>query len=297
MRPSPINLMNTHIVPVEFEYFEPRTLEEALRLLDEWGEDARVLAGGTDLLVQMKLRRVEPRCLINVKRLGLRYIREEGEEVRIGALTRLRDLERSELIEREFPALHEAVRAMASVQVRNMATIGGNLCNASPAADTAPPLMVYGARLRLKSLRGERAVPVEEFFRGPGETVLERGEILVEVEAPRPRGGSAFIKLSRTAMDLAKVNVAVLVSLEGGVISAARIALGAVAPTPVRAREAERFLEGRAPTRENFRRAGEIASTEIRPITDLRSTAWYRREVSKVLVADALERAVGRVGH
>ncbi len=297
MRPSPINLFNTHIIPVEFEYFEPKMLREALELLAEKGRDAKVLAGGTDLLVQMKIGKIEPKYLINIKRISeLEFIKEENQGIRIGALTKLRRIEKSEIVKERFPALYEAVRSMGSVQIKNMGTIGGNLCNASPAADTAPPLLVYDAKLKLASLEGERVVPIDEFFTGPGETVLRPGEMLTEIFVPyQPQNtGSAFIKVARVSMDLAKVNVAVSLTLEGGVVKRARIALGAVAPTPVRAREAERFLEGRSPSEEDFRRAGEMASGEIKPITDLRSTAWYRREVSKVIVADALRIALDR---
>ncbi len=297
VRESPINRFNTHIIPVEFEYYEPKTLREALELLAKWGRDAKVLAGGTDLLVQMKIRKVEPKCLINIKRIpGLDFIKEGDESLRIGAATKLRKIGKSEVVRRRFPALYEAVREMASVQIKNMATIGGNLCNASPAADTAPPLMVYGAKLKLVSLEGERIVPIEEFFTGPGETVLKPGELLAEILIPyQPEStGSSFIKVSRTSMDLAKVNVAVRLTLSGETMSRVRIALGAVAPTPMRAREAERHLEGKPPSESDFKRAGEIAAGEIKPITDLRSTAWYRREVTKVIVADALTRALSR---
>ncbi len=293
-----MNRFNTHIIPVEFEYHEPRTIREALELLARWGEAARILAGGTDLLVQMKMRRVEPKCVINIKRIPeLDYVREGPTGVRIGAATRLRRLERSGTIRRLFPALYRAIRWMASVQVRNMATIGGNLCNASPAADTAPPLMVYGARVKLASVSGERTLPIEDFFTGPGRTAMRPGEMLTEIWIPRqPEGtGSAFIKVARTAMDLAKVNVAVALTLRGWSASDVRIALGSVAPTPMRAREAEAALEGRPPTEDLLRRVGEIASEEIRPITDVRSTAEYRREVTKVIVADALREALGMV--
>jgi len=146
----PVNITsrNTRIIPFNFEYYEPKTLSEALEILDKYRSDARILAGGTDLIVKMKTRLVEPRVIVNIKRISeLKYIREDGDYIRIGALTTLRELEKSLLIEKYIPALYDAVKVMASIQIRNMATIGGNLCNASPAADTAPPLLVHNARV------------------------------------------------------------------------------------------------------------------------------------------------------
>ncbi len=298
IKPSPINLINTHIIPIRFEYFEPKTLDEALDILRRFGNEAKILAGGTDLIVQMKLRRIEPKYIVNIKKIpNLRYIKVEDGKVRIGTLTKLRDIEKSDVIKKYFPALYEAVRHMGSVQIRCMGTIGGNLCNASPAADSAPPLMVHNAKLTLVSKDGRREVPIEKFFLGPGKTVLKPNEMLLEIEVPIPRNvryGSAFLKISRVSMDLAKVNVAAYVEVSEGVISNVRIALGAVAPTPIRAYRAEEFLRGKKPDEGTLRKAGEIASSETRPIDDLRSTAWYRREVSKVLVRDALRIAYER---
>ena len=298
IKPSPINLINTHIIPIRFEYFEPKTLNEALNILSKFGNEAKILAGGTDLIVQMKLRRIEPKYIVNIKRIpNLRYIKVEDGKVRIGTLTKLRDIEKSDVIKKYFPALYEAVRHMGSVQIRCMGTIGGNLCNASPAADSAPPLMVHNAKLILVSKDGRREVPIEKFFLGPGKTVLKPNEMLLEIEVPIPRDvryGSAFLKISRVSMDLAKVNVATYVEVSEGVISDVRIALGAVAPTPIRAYRAEEFLRGKKPDEATLRKAGEMASDEARPIDDLRLTAWYRREVSKVLVRDALRIAYER---
>jgi carbon-monoxide dehydrogenase medium subunit len=295
----PINITarNTRIIPFEYEYYEPRSLKEALELLDRYGDQARILAGGTDLLVKMKARLVEPRVVINVKKIdGLRYIVEDGEQVRVGALTRLRDVENSELVKKYIPALHDAVKSMGSIQIRNMATIGGNLCNASPAADTAPPLLVHNAKVVLSSVGGDRVLPLAEFFKGPGLTVLKPNELLREIIVEKSiAGSSAFKKVSRVAVDLAIASAAVYVEVEDGFIRNARIALGSVAPKPLRAVKTESLLRGLRIDSREVLNALKTIDEEISPITDVRSTAEYRRYVSKVLVLDALEVAYARL--
>ncbi|MCD6323578.1 MAG: xanthine dehydrogenase family protein subunit M [Desulfurococcales archaeon] len=291
IKPSRHNLYNTHIIPVSFEYFAPANLQEALELLDKYGADAKILAGGTDLLVKMKMRVVEPKYVINIKKLKeLAYIKEEGNVVRIGALTKWRQLEKSDIIKKYFPALYDAVLVMAGTQIRNMATIGGNLCNASPAADSAPPLMVYEAKVVLASKDGEREVPITEFFTGPGRTVMKPNELLKEIVIPKPEEGtgSAFIKVTRTAMDLAKISAATALKVEDGKIKLVRIAIGSAAPTPVRCRKTEEALTGKPFTPELIRETVKMVQDEISPIDDVRSTAFYRKEVSKVIVEDAL---------
>jgi carbon-monoxide dehydrogenase medium subunit len=293
-----LNKVNTHIIPVQFEYFEPETLEDAIELLSKYGREAKVLAGGTDLLVKMKQRVIEPKYIINIKRIReLAFIERREDYVAIGAATKLRTLEKSELIRTKFPALYEAIKSMAGIQVRNMATIGGNLCNASPAADTAPPLLVLDAKLKLLSKEGVRVISIGDFFIGPGRTILKPNELLTEILIPYSDEGvaSAFIKIARTAMDLAKVNVAASLKTENEVITDVKIALGSVAPTPIRAFEAEKSLIGKEYNEENVRIAAEIASKEIKPITDIRSTAEYRREVTKVIVRDVLMKAYERL--
>jgi carbon-monoxide dehydrogenase medium subunit len=295
----PINITarNTRIIPFEYEYYEPRSLKEVLELLDRYGDQARILAGGTDLLVKMKARLVEPRVVINVKKIdGLRYIVEDGEQVRIGALTRLRDVENSELVKKYIPALHDAVKSMGSIQIRNMATIGGNLCNASPAADTAPPLLVHNAKVVLSSVGGDRVLPLAEFFKGPGLTMLKPNELLREIIVEKSiAGSSAFKKVSRVAVDLAIASAAVYVEVEDGFIRNARIALGSVAPKPLRAVKTESLLRGLRIDSREVLNALKTIDEEISPITDVRSTAEYRRYASKVLVLDALEVAYARL--
>jgi carbon-monoxide dehydrogenase medium subunit len=295
MKPSILNSLNTHILP-RFEYFEPRSLGEALELLDKLGPEARILAGGTDLLVKMKTGALRPRYLINIKRIpGLRYIRVEEGYLRIGALNTWSDLEESPEAAL-FPALLDAVKQMGGLQVRFMATLAGNLCNASPAADSAPPLLVYDAEVVLASVKGVRVVRLEEFFTGPGRTVMRENEMLVEVKVPLRKGSSAFVKLARTSMDLAIASAAVYAEFEGDVVRDVKIALGSVAPRPLRARRAETAVRGLRLGDPGIMDALEVVKEEVSPITDVRSAAWYRREVSKVLVYDALVKSFERAG-
>ncbi len=294
-----VNKVNTHIIPVKFEYYEPKTIEEAVELLAKYKGEAKILAGGTDLLVAMKQRVVEPKVIVNIKRIKeLRFIEDRGDHLAIGATTTLREIEKNPIVKEKFPALLEAVKAMAGTQIRNMATIGGNLCNASPAADTAPPLIVYEAKVKIVGPRGERIVPVEKFFKWVKQTVMEPDELLTEIMIPYhpPNTGSAFIKIARVAMDLAKVNVAVALRVDdNNIIEWVRVALGSVAPTPVRAPSVEKALEGKEFKLETVEEASKLVVNDISPITDIRSTAEYRREVSKVIVRDALIRAYNRI--
>ena len=292
------NKANTHILP-EFKYLAPRTVEEAIELLSKYGEEAKVLAGGTDLLVRMKQGVLRPKYLISINRIKeLSYIEDRGDHVAIGAATKLQDIVESPVIAAKAPVLAEAVNEMASWQVRNVATIGGNLCNASPAADTAPPLLVFEAEVVIAGPNGRRVVPITQFFTGPGKTVMARNELLIEVRAPKPvkPTGSAFIKIARVAMDLAKVNIAVALRMNGNVVEDVKVALGSVAPTPMRAYRTEEFLKGKELTEDVMWEAAKIVRTEVKPITDIRSTAEYRREVSGVILVDALKKAMERLG-
>jgi carbon-monoxide dehydrogenase medium subunit len=286
------NQINTRILYPSFEYLEPNTLEEAVAILSKYGDEAVVLAGGTDLFVKMKQALIEPKYVVRIKQPN--FIDEKPDGVHVGAATKLRTIEKSDVIVTKFPALYEAVKLIGSVQIRCMATIGGNLCNASPAADTAPPLMVLAAKLKILGTHGVRTVPVEDFFLGPGKSVLSKAEILTEVHIPyqRERTGMSFVRLSRASMDIAKISIAALLALdESKKVSAARIALGSVAPTPVMAHEAEKLLIGNSFSKETVSRVAEKAADEIRPITDIRGTAEYRKQVACVIARDALESA------
>jgi carbon-monoxide dehydrogenase medium subunit len=291
-------MINTRILPDQFEYFEPRTVEEAFRTLATCGKGAKVVAGGTDLLVEMKMGKGHPECLVNISRIpALRYLIEE-RGLRIGALTSFREIERSPMIRGKYTALYEAAHSVTSVQIKHMGTIGGNLCHASPAADSAPPFIALGGKAKLVAGNQERVLPVEDFFVGPGKTVLSSKELFIEVQLPElPSGtGSSFLKLGRVSADLAKASVAVMIIREGNICKECRIVMGAVAEKPMSARGAEKILIGEKWSRPLVERAGEKVSEEIRPIDDVRSTLWYRKEVSKVLVRDAVELAWERAG-
>lgn len=280
-----------------FEHVVPRTLQQAITIYKKLGNSAQILAGGTDLLVKMKFREITPRHIVDISHIpSLRYVKLDGRKnLLIGALTTIRQLE-DPLIKERYRAIYEAVESFASVPIREMATVGGNLCNASPSADLASPLMVAEAKLKITGPNGARVIQMEEFFKGPGETALKRGEILAEIQVPRPAAGTGarFIKIARSMQDLAKVNVAAQVSIDKGVVTKARIALGAVAPFPIRARKAEKKLEGKKVDDAILEEVKETASGETRPITDVRSTAEYRRKLGGLLVKRALITAIER---
>ena len=300
-------MTNSHILVHGFEYLEPASLEEAIALLSEHGDRAQVLAGGTYLLVQMKMERVAPECVINVGKVpGLDGIAPHDAGLRIGALTKIRAIRNAPQVQAGYAALAEACAAFGSTQIQMMGTIGGNLCNGSPASDTVPALMALDARLVLAGPDGERVLPVEEFLLGPGRTALREGELLVAVEIPPPpapppggegRGvSSAFIKISRVAADLAKASVAAVLVREGDRVVDCRLAFGSVGPTVSRARRAEEVLAGKPFSAELALEAGRVAAEDISPIDDVRSTAWYRREVVKALTHDVLQVAWERAG-
>ena len=290
-------MVNTRILSEEFEYVEPKTVEEAVHYLATYNKRAKVVAGGTDLLVQMKMGKVHPDCLINISRIpSLRYL-IEGRGLRIGSLTTFREIERSQGIKKKYTALFEAARSVSSVQIKTMGTVGGNLCNASPAADSAPPLIAFGAKVKLVEGNCENAVPLEEFFIRTGETVLSPRGLLVEVEVPEISGetGSAFLKMGRVSADLAKVSVCVAVVREGDLCLDCKIVMGSVAKTPLRTRKAEVILKGKKFGEDLAEKASHQVSEEIQPRTR-RSTAWYKREVSQVMVRNALRLAWKRAG-
>ena len=282
----------------QFKYYRPQVLDEALKLLNELDE-AKVIAGGTDLLIDMRIGRYRPKNIIDINDLNeLKYIVDDGDWIRIGALTRLQELIDSEIVREKLPILYEAVYHMASWQIRNMATIGGNLCNASPAADTAPPLMVLEAKLRVISIEGERTIDVREFFSGPRKTVLKRNELLKEIMVPVYKDyGYSYMKLGRrNSFTLSIVSVASLLKVEDNVFSDVRIALNSIAPTPIRAFSVEKYLVGRKVTIDSIKAASKLVVKDISPVTDIRATAEYRRDMAIVLTYDALKVALKRLG-
>lgn len=283
----------------KFDYFEPGTISEALSLLAQYDGEAKVIAGGMDLLVKMKQKALKPRYLVNIKLLSnLRDIRLDRKVLSIGALATFRDVETTEAIKQEFEILSRAANTMASPQVRNVGTIGGNLCNASPAADMAPPLIGLGAEVKIAGLKGERTIALEKFFIGPGKTVLTSDEILAEILVPAQakHTGAAFLKFAHRMKDLAVASVAAVVTLDSrkSVCKEAKIVMGSVAPTVIRASSAEEMLKGRGLSEEALREAGELAAKESRPISDVRGSAEYRVELIKVLTKRALKSAFDR---
>ena len=281
----------------DFEYFEPGTLDEAVALLARYQGSGSLFAGGTDLLVQMKEHLRQPAQVINLKKIlgldGLRFDTHEG--LHIGALATTREVETSPLVRRHYAGLCQAVTHFASIQVRHRATVVGNVCRASPSADTLPPLIADSATLFLRCPAGTRSVAVEDFCTGPGKTVLGADELVthIVVPPPPPHTGKAYIKLGRRVeMELATVGVAVTLTLQGRRCSDLRIALAAVAPTPIRARRAEALLRGQVPDATSIAAAATAASEEARAIGDVRGSADYRRQMVGVLTRRALEQAL-----
>lgn len=280
-----------------FAFYAPATLPEALTLLREQGPGGRVLAGGTDLLVQLKERDLAPRYVVSLRALGelrgITYNPDDG--LTVGARTPMREVELHPDVRAHFPALSEAAGLVGSIQVRNLATLGGNLCNAAPSADTSPALIVLQAKATIASGEGQREVPVEELFLGPGRTVLQPGELLTAVRCPQPaaRTGSAYLRHTpRAELDIAVVGAAAALTLDGDRIADARVALGAVAPTPVRMARVEDALRGQPANAEALAAAAAIASEDIRPISDQRGSASFRGVLSSVLTRRVLERAL-----
>ena len=279
-----------------FAYHEPRTLQDAVALLGRYHGAASVLAGGTDLLVEIKEHLRRPEHVVNIKKIpGIdAFAFDERSGLRIGALVTARTIETSPLVLTKYPGLAQAARELGSIQIRNRATLVGNVCRASPSADTLPPLIADRALARLYGPRGERRVLLEEFFTGPGQTVLAPDELLVEitVPAPPPRTGKVYIKHGRRkAMELATVGVAVTLTMEGERCREASIVLGAVAPTPIRALRAEETLRNTSADAEATASAARLARAQAKPISNVRASAEYRAEMVEVLTRRALERA------
>ena len=278
-----------------FEFYEPVTLAEASRLFAQ--EHAQLLAGGTDLVIGMKAYTKTPQSVISLQKIpGLSSITTDADNgITIGAMTKAREVELSEDIQEHHTALAEGASEIGSIQIRNLATIGGNIAHASPAADTVAGLLVADAQVDIAGADGERTVPINELFTGPGQTVLKQGEIITQFRLSSPASGSHYIKHKiREVMDLAFIGVASAVNLENGTIIDVRIGLAAVAPTPIRATEAENLLKGKIPTPELLQQAGEAAAAGASPISDLRCSAEHRREMVDVLTRRTLQHAIGR---
>lgn len=283
-----------------FVHLAPKTIQEACSLLSKYKSRAAIIAGGTDLVVLAKSGEVTPEYVISLEAIpDLDYINFDGKTLRIGALTTVSAIESSPIVRENFPILADAAHQMGSPQVRNMATVAGNLCHASPSADMAPTLLASGAKMKLAGARKERLVDLEDFFIGPGQTVLADTELLTEVQvpAPHPQTYGTYLKMAgRAAAGIAQVGVAAVITFDAGnnTVSDIRIVLGAVAPTAVRAVKAESLLKGKVIDDRLVEQAAGAAADAARPISDIRATAEYRREMVRVLVSRAI-RQIARI--
>jgi carbon-monoxide dehydrogenase medium subunit len=279
-----------------FDYAAPTTVEEACQLLAS-NQNARPLAGGTDLLIQMKERGRPVPLLVSLRWVEALSSLETNGQLSIGSMVTCGEIAWSEAVKRGWPGLVDGADLVGSVQIRNKGTVGGNVCNAAPSADVVPALIVLGATARVAGPAGERTLPLHELFRGPGQTALAPGELLVGLTVPKPAAGSgsAYLRhVPRREMDIAVVGVAVQLQLEGDgrTVKDARVALASVAPTPIRSPQAEQALIGSQLSEETLRRAGEGAAADARPISDVRASADYRRELLKVYT-----RRVGQIAY
>jgi CO/xanthine dehydrogenase FAD-binding subunit len=278
-----------------FEFYSPRSLGEALRFLSEKGERAKVIAGGTDLIPRLREGVSRPDFVLNVLEIGeLSGIREADEALHIGAITTHTQIAESSFLQRICPALTQAAASIGGPPVRNRGTIGGNIVNASPGADLALALLALDAEAVLRSEKGSRAVALEDFFTCPGQTVIRPDELLTEVTVRAPKGKGLFRKLGRRqAMSLSIVNVAVFMEMEGKVCRKCRVALGSVAPTPIRCPQAEEMIMNKETTPELLAKCAVEAIKATQPIDDQRAKAWYRIEAGTVLLRRALAEATG----
>lgn len=285
-----------------FEYLAPKTLKECIALLSQYGQKAKVMAGGTDLIPRMRWGEEKPECLISLSQIpNLDEIRfNPAAGLILGALATIGEIERSEIIKEHYPLLAQAASVLGSLEVRNRGTVGGNLCNAAPSADMAPSLLVLSAKAVTLSERGERSMPLEDFFRGPKKTVLEGDEILIRIEiSPRKSDAAgAYIKLGRrNAMEIALIGVAAWITLgqKNNIFEEAKLALASASHIPLRAKEAEGVLAGRKIDQDVIDLAAKTASKEASPRTSWRTTEPYRREMIRVLTRRAIYQALDKI--
>ena len=284
-----------------FEYRTPKNLKEVHASLREFGTDAKLISGGTALVIMMKQRLVRPSCLVSLRSVrGLNGIEVKDGGLSIGGLATHRDVETSSLVRRRLPVLSETYHHVATIRVRNTASVGGGLAHADPNQDPPPTLIALGATVKATSANGSRVIPLDEFFTDYYETVLNPDEIITEVFVPKlpPNSGSAYLKfLPRTADDYATVSAAAVLTLDKSKkkISDVRIALGSVGTTPIRAKDAEALLRGQPVKPEAFREAAEKAKEAVDPVTDFRGSAGYKKEMAGVFVRRALEKALASI--
>ena len=284
---------------IKFDYLEPESLDETFELLDQHGDSARVIAGGTSLIIWMRQRLLMPKVVISVARIPnfdtITFNEHDG--LCIGAGARHRDIELSPIVKQRYPLLHETFRKVAQPRIRNMGTIGGNLAGGDPLTDPGASLIALDAEVTLASSQGQRSMPLEEFFVDYYQTALNSGELLTEIRVPPPeRPGWSHIKFTpRSIEDFATVGVALTLRTKDGTCEDVRIGLNSVAPTIVHAKQAERALLGKAINDAALRNMGEVAATEVDPMDDNRGSADYKREMVKVLVRRAAQEALERL--
>ena len=287
------------MIPAAFEYLRPKTIPEAVALLQQHGDDAKILSGGQSLIPMMKLRLARPAVLIDINRIaGLSYIKEDGGFLKIGGLTREAELEASPVLSK-YPLLLDTAHVIADPQVRNMATVGGNLEHGDPANDHPATMMALGAQIVATGSKGERVIPIDEFFVTLFTTALKHDEILTEIRIPIPpaKSGGAYVKLERKVGDFATAAVAVQLTLDGGgAIQKIGIALTNAGPTPIRAKKAEDALRGKKPDAAAIAQAAQLASDDAQPGADLRGPVAYKKGLAKELTKRALAIALQRAG-
>jgi carbon-monoxide dehydrogenase medium subunit len=288
------------MIPPAFEYLRPKTIPEAITLLEQHGDEAKILSGGQSLIPMMKLRIARPAYLIDINRIsGLSYVKEEGGYLKIGGLTREAELEASPIVRSKYPILIDTAHLIADPQVRNLATVAGNLAHGDPANDHPATMLALGAKVVATGSKGERVIPIEEFFLTLFSTALQPGEILTEIRVPMPpaKSGGAYFKLERKVGDFATAAVAAQVTLDDrGLAQKVGIALTNVGPTPIKARKAEDFLRGKKLDDANLRQAAQLAAEDAQPSSDLRGPAEYKKGLVKELARRALARAAERAG-
>jgi aerobic carbon-monoxide dehydrogenase medium subunit len=288
------------MIPAPFDYHAPKSLAEAIALLQQHGDQAKVLSGGQSLLPLLKLRMGAAAHLVDIGRIpGLEYIKEEGGFLKIGGRTKESALERSDVIKQKYPIIHDTALVIADPIVRNRATVGGNLAHADPANDHPATMIALGAEVTVTGPKGERTIPIDKLFTGIFSTALASDEILTEIRIPTPpaRSGGAYVKLERKVGDFATAAAAAQLTLAAdGTVERAGIALTAAGPTPIEAVEAEKFLQKKKPDGKTIAEAAKLAAQAASPSADRRGSVEYKREMARVLTARALTKAVERAG-
>ena len=287
------------MIPASFDYHSPKTLPEALALLGQFGDEAKVLSGGQSLLPLLKLRFAQPAHLVDIGRIpGLDYIKEEGGVLKIGALAREAALEASDVVRSRYPILADTAAVIADPIVRNLATVCGNLAHGDPANDHPATMLALGAEVVVTGAKGPRTIPIAQFFTGLFTTALQPAEVLTEIRIPAPPAGSggAYVKLERKVGDFATAGAAAFLVLKGGVIERAGIGLTNVGPTPIKVTAAEAYLAGKKADETAFAEAGRLAGAAARPGADRRGSVEYKKEMARVLTVRALRKAAQRAG-